>query len=419
MYQSTFAPNSQWSEEYAQGPEIRAYWQRVATEQNVHRFIKFNTKVQEARWNPDESKWVLTIKENSSQQIDTVKYDVVITAVGRFNAWRLPDYPGINEYQGHLRHSSNWDPNFDPKGKTVAVIGNGASGVQVVPELQKVVKHLDHYARSPTWIAGSLGGRDRQSEPMRFAPEQVEDFKDPVKYLAYRKSVEETYWRRFGGILKGSKENSTARDDYKAAMAKRLGSKSELLDAITPEFSPNCRRLTPGPGYLEALTKENVNFIQTAIKRFTKDGIETVDGIHRPVEAIICSTGANVDYAFPFSIISGDTDLSSAWKPEGKLGGPYTYLGIAAPGFPNLFFIHGPNSTGHSGTLPHSGENQVTYLAKVLRKISGEGLSSIAPTEAAADDFVEYCDAFFPRTVLTEDCRSWTNSKSFIRSYRQ
>ena len=89
-----------------------------------------------------------------------------MTAIGRFNAWRLPDYPGIEEYQGHLRHSSNWDPSFQPAGKTVAVIGNGASGIQVTPELQKVVKHLDRYARSPTWIASSFAGHDRKAEPM-------------------------------------------------------------------------------------------------------------------------------------------------------------------------------------------------------------------------------------------------------------
>jgi cation diffusion facilitator CzcD-associated flavoprotein CzcO len=152
-----------------------------------------------------------------------------------------------------------------------------------------------------------------------------------------------------------------------------LTDKPELLDSLVPDFSPHCRRLTPGPGYLEALSKENVSFIQTPIKRFTKDGIETVDGVHRPVDAVICSTGANVDYAVPFPIVSGDVNLALAWKPDGKFGFPYSYLGIATPGFPNLLFIHGPNASGHSGTLPHSVENQVTYIARVLRKVSGEG----------------------------------------------
>lgn len=375
----------------------------------MYGYIKFGNKIQHAQWHPEDSQWVLRVTDLGTQETVVEKFDILITAIGRFNAWKLPDYPGITEYQGHLRHSSNWDPNFDPKGKTVAVIGNGASGLQVVPELQKVVKHLDHYARSPTWIAGSVGGRDRKAEPMYYSPEQLKEFEDPQKYLVYRKALENTYWKRFAALFRNSEENLTAREEFKILMAKRLTDKPELLDALVPDFSPHCRRLTPGPGYLEALSKENLSFIQTPIKRFTKDGIETVDGVHRRVDAVICSTGANVDYAPPFPIVSGGVDLASAWKPDGEFGFPYSYLGIASPGFPNLLFVHGPNASGHSGTLPHSVENQVTYIARILRKVSGEGIQTIVPSKAAADDFLEYCDTFFPTTVLSEGCSSWSN----------
>ncbi|KAE8449778.1 hypothetical protein EG329_007553 [Mollisiaceae sp. DMI_Dod_QoI] len=409
VYQSSFSPNTQWTEEFAQGPEIRAYWQKVAAKHDVYKYIQFGKKIQQATWNSSAAQWVLNIQDVKSQETIEARFDILVTAIGRFNAWKLPDYPGINEYEGHLRHSSNWDPNFDPRGKTLAVIGNGASGVQVVPELQKVVKHLDHYARSPTWIAGSFAGHERKAEPMLFSAEQLEEFQDPEKYLQYRKGIEATYWRRFAALFKDSKENRTAREEFKTIMGKRLSEKPELLDEIVPDFSPHCRRLTPGPGYLEALGKKNVSFIRTPIKRFTKTGIETVDGVHRPVDAVICSTGANIDYATPFSIISGPLDLSKAWKTDGEFGFPYSYLGVATPGFPNLFFIHGPNTSGASGTLPNSVENQVTYIARLLRKISGEGYKSLAPKKEAADDFVEFCDAFFPKTVLSENCSSWAN----------
>ena len=387
----------------------------MASKHNVYQYIKFDKKITHAQWNPAEAKWFIQIHDLRTQQTEIQKFDILITAIGRFNAWKLPDYPGVDEYQGHLRHSSNWDPNFDPTGKRVAVIGNGASGIQVVPELQKVTEHLDHYARSKTWIAGSLGGRDRLAEPMYFSPEQKQDFQDPAKYLAYRKALENTYWKKFAGLLKNSKESIAAREEFRELMARRLTEKPELLDAIVPDFSPNCRRLTPGPGYLEALSKHNVSFIQTPIKRFTKDGIETEDGVQRPVDAVICSTGANVDYAFPFPVVSSDINLAQAWKPDGEFGFPYSYLGIATPGFPNLFFIHGPNAAGHSGIFPHGVENQVTYISRLLRKISGQGIKTLVPSKAAADDFVEYCDTFFPKTVLTEDCSSWSNGKTCIQ----
>lgn len=411
VYQSTFSANSQWSEEFAQGPEIRAYWQKVAEERDVYRYIKFNKRIRHAQWDTGTAEWVLQIEDLESQVNVVERFDILITAIGRFNAWKLPDYPGIEEYRGHLRHSSNWDPSFDPTGKTVAVIGNGASGIQVVPELQKVVKHLDHYARSRTWIAGSIGGHDRKAEPMYISREQLEEFEDPATHLAYRKNLEDTYWRRFAGLFKNSRANDTARQDFKELMRKRLETRPDLLAAIVPDFAPNCRRLTPGPGYLEAISQDNVSFIQAPIRRFTKYGIETIDGIHRPVDAVICSTGANVDYAVPFPLVSGSVDLASAWKPDGEFGFPYSYLGLATPGFPNLFFVLGPNASGHSGTLPHSVENQVTYIARLLRKVSSEGIRTIVPQKAAADDFVEYCDTFFPRTVLTEECSSWSNGK--------
>jgi cation diffusion facilitator CzcD-associated flavoprotein CzcO len=377
----------------------------------VYQYVKFGHQIQHVEWYPAGSKWFVSIKDLKTQEERVEKFDIFITAIGRFNAWKLPDYPGISEYEGHLRHSSNWDATFNPTGKTIAVIGNGASGIQVVPELQKVVKHLDHYARSKTWIAGSLGGLDRKAEPMYFSSQQLKDFENPERYLEFRKALENTYWKRFGAVTKGSNENLAAKEEFRELMRRRLIEKPELLDKIVPDFSPHCRRLTPGPGYLEALVKDNVSFIQDKIKRFTKTGIETEDGTHRAVDAIICSTGANIDYAFPFPVTSNGINLATAWKADGEFGFPYTYLGIATPGFPNLFYIHGPNAAGASGTLPHSVENQVTYIAKLLRKIGSQGIKTMVPKKEAADDFVEYCDAFFPTTVLSEECSSWSNGR--------
>lgn len=201
-----------------------------------------------AEWNRQEKQWVLDVHDTERDTELQHRFDFVITAIGHFNAFKLPDYPGIDTYQGHLRHSSNWDPNFSPTGKNVAVIGNGASGVQIVPELQKVVKRLDHYARSKTWIAGSLGGRDRQAEPMYFSKEQLKSFEDPETYLKYRKELENTYWHRFGAIIKDSKENVDAKQEFTLLMERRLTEKPELLQKLIPDFSPHCRRLTPGPG---------------------------------------------------------------------------------------------------------------------------------------------------------------------------
>lgn len=345
------------------------------------------------------------------------KADFVLPAIGRFNDWRLPDYPGVADYKGHIRHTSNWDPSFDPTGKTIAVIGNGASGIQVLPNVQLLAKHIDHYARNKTWIAASWAGDERTFEPQWYAAEKKAELEDRDTYLKFRKEIESKYWRRFPALFRGSKESAEMHDRFVQIMSQRTGQNKELIDRLIPDFNPNCRRLTPGPGYLEALAAPNVTFIQDHIARFTETGIETVTGEHRAVDAILCATGAAIDFIPPFSIRARGLNLQDAWRPGTKeaqrdplhYGFPYTYLGLAVPNVPNLLFIAGPHGTGPSGTVPHSVEVQLTYYAKLLRKVSSQAIKSIAPSKQAADDFVEYADAFFPKTVLTDNCSSWAN----------
>lgn len=115
----------------------------------------------------------------------------MLTAIGRFNAWKLPEYPGLSEYKGILRHASHWDPDFKPQGRRVAVIGNGASGIQLVANLQRHVAQLDHYARSKTWIAASWAGDVRTLESQPISDEKKASFKDPETYLTFRKEMED------------------------------------------------------------------------------------------------------------------------------------------------------------------------------------------------------------------------------------
>ncbi|KAG5953594.1 hypothetical protein E4U53_004549 [Claviceps sorghi] len=409
VYQSTFAPKKDWSDKFAPGAEICDYWQSVAREYNVYRFARFRQRVGSATWDASTGSWRLEVVNEETGSTSTGTFDFVISATGRFNDWKLPDYPGLSGYKGHLRHASDWDPSFDPSGKAVAVIGNGASGIQVVANLQSRVARLDHYARSKTWIATSWAGDDRTLEAQPIPDGEQRTFDDEEAYLVFRKTLEDKYWRRFDAFFKGSSDNSELRAKFTKVMAQRLAAKPELLEHLVPDFSPNCRRLTPGPGYLEAIAQDNVEYIRTKIRRFTETGIETEDGTHRPVDAIICATGSRTDLIPPFPIIAHGKSLHDLWRVDGDRGFPYTYLGVAAPGFPNLLFLHGPHGTGPSGTVPHAVESQVTYLAKILRKVSREGIKSMDATTKAADDFVEYCDAFFATTVVSDNCSSWYN----------
>ncbi|KAF7515577.1 hypothetical protein G7054_g14507 [Neopestalotiopsis clavispora] len=410
VYQTSFEPNTQWTEEFAQGPEIRKYWTDIARKYEVYKYLKLSQRIEGAQWDESRSVWLIKVHNLATGEVYTHETDFLLTAIGRFNAWKLPNYPGLEDFKGLLRHASNWDPNFDPTGKSVAVIGNGASGIQLVSNIQSRVAHLDHYARNKTWIAASFSGDATSIKPIPISEELRETFKrDPEAYLKYRKNFEEKYWRGFDSWLRGSESNEEAKAEFVKLIEDRLVKKPELIKNLIPDFSPHCRRLTPGPGYFEAITEDNVEYIQTHIKRFTETGIETVDGKHREVDAIFCATGANVDSVPPFGIVSNGTDLRDVWTEGGEYEFPYTYLGTSTPGFKNLLFVHGPNGSGRSGTVPHSVETQVTFYAKILRKVGREGIKTIQPSKKATDDFVQYSDAFWKTTVLSENCSSWYN----------
>ncbi|KAH7125975.1 hypothetical protein EDB81DRAFT_872177 [Dactylonectria macrodidyma] len=403
-YQATFAPSATWTEAYATGPEIKRYWHKVADDYDVRKYIRTGCRIDAAEWSEEKGKWQIRITSNDGEFVDEANF--LITATGHFSDPRLPDYPGIDEFKGHLRHTSNWDPAFKPEGKRIAVIGNGASGIQVLPQLQKVAAHVDHYARNKTWVAAPIGGEDLA----QLVADNIDQARtSPEAYLAFRKVLEARLFSRFGGIFKEGGKNAAAEVAIRKLMTARLGGDVKLAEEIIPEFPPNCRRLTPGPGYLEALTADNVTYVTDHIAEFTETGIRTVDGTHREVDAIICSTGHDVTFSTQFPILHAGVDLQASWRPGGTPGFPDSYLGIATPGFPNLLILLGPNANGPAGTLCHSVENQVTYAAKVLRKASSQGIRSMAPSAAATRDFRAYCEAFFPRTVMSHTCSSWYN----------
>lgn len=409
VYQSTFEPKRDWSDEFAPGHEIRDYWQSVAKKHNVYKYAKFEHLVEGAAWDRASGKWQITARSLKTSSIEKTDYDFVLTCIGRFNQWKLPSYPGINDFQGTLRHTSNWDPSFNPDGKKIAVIGNGASGIQVVATLQKSVARLDHYARNKTWIATSWAGDERTAGPQPIPKELQDTFHDSNSYTSYRKKLEDKYWRGFPSILRGNVRNTTLRTNFIEVMKKRLSKKPEMLEHMVPDFSPNCRRLTPGPGYLEAVTQDNVDYIRTPIRRITATGIETEDGVHREVDGIFCATGSATDLVPRFPIAANGKTLKDVWGPGSEHGYPYTYMGIATPGFPNILFIHGPFGTGPSGTVPQAVESQLSYVAKVLRKVSREGIKSMEADAKAADDFNDFSEAFFSKTVFSDNCSSWYN----------
>jgi len=189
-------------------------------------------------------------------------------------------------------------------------------------------------------------------------------------------------------------------------MRGRLQKKPEIAEHLIPDFPPLCKRLTPGPGYLEALVSDNVNVINTKVQRIDEAGIVTEDGKHRPVEAIVCATGFDTSFQGRFPIYGrGGVNLQERYRTR-----PETYLGLCTDSFPNFFQSLGPNQGLGNGNLLIIIEAISLYVGQILQRLGQGNVKTIEPKRKAVENFTNYCDEWFKRTVFSAECGSWYKS---------
>ncbi|KAL4977944.1 hypothetical protein BDW66DRAFT_165334 [Aspergillus desertorum] len=370
-YQATFEPNKEWSTFYAAAPEIHKYWKHVSAKYGCEKYIKFKHRVVSATWDNDRSKWTLQVQNLDSGEIIEDQCDVLVSASGALNEWKWPNIPGLHDFKGKLMHSANWDESYDYSGKRVAVIGNGSSGIQIVPGMLPKVTHLDHYIRGRTWLSPT------------FAREQVD--------------------KRSAELENCSAEQVGATAFFTENMKRRLRKKPELINDLLPTFAPACRRLTPGPGYLEALTDDKVDVISNPIVKIVEDGIVTEDGKHHPTDVVVCATGFDTTFTPRFPILGRDgVSLAKRWEET-----PESYLSLAVDGFPNYFICLGPNAALGEGNLLLLIEKEIDYITYCVDKMQRDNIRAMSVRKEAVERFTKHCDQYFSRTVFGMECRSW------------
>jgi hypothetical protein len=282
-----------------------------------------------------------------------------------------------------------------------------------VANLQPKVKHMDHYVRGRTWIAASFGSdivrerNDGQDGNFKYSIEEIELWKKkPAEYVKYRKSLEVGMQSGFAVTHRGTKEHAGAWQVFNKDMRGRLAKKPEIADHLIPEFPPLCKRLTPGPGYLEALVSDNVEVIPAGIEKIDETGIVTTDGKHRAVEAIVCATGFDTSFQGRFPIIGRNgVNLQERYRAR-----PETYLGLCTDGFPNFFQSLGPNHGLGHGNLIIIIESIALYVGQILQRLGRGNVKTIEPKRKPVENFTNFCDAYFKRTVFSAECGSWYKS---------
>ncbi|CAI6255193.1 unnamed protein product [Periconia digitata] len=412
-YQFSFEPNPNWSSLYAPAPEIQAYLEAVAKKYSADRFIKLSHQITECRWDDAAAKWHVTVKNLVTGEIVHDSSDILISARGNLNDPAWPNIDGLDTFKGEVMHSASWNQSYDWENKRVGVIGSGSSSIQIVPNLQRLPgTHISTFVRSKTWISPSFGQDlwDKHGFKGFSIPKDLQQrfIDDPEYYQQFRLAVEADGNSVHGVTMKGTEMQTGAKEVFAANMKKRLESAPHIYEALLPSFSPGCRRLTPGPGYLEALTQPNVAFITSPITRVSENAIHTADGVAHEIDALVCATGFRTSTAPPFPVIgASNLTLADKWSKRAT-----NYMSHSFSGFPNLVTMLGPNSAIGSGSLTMMIETVGDYAIKVIRKIQKDNIAKMEVKREREEDFTEYVDAYFKGTVFDEECRSWYKNQA-------
>ncbi len=333
-YQFTWARNPNWSAYYSSSEEIWQYLKDVAVKYDLEKYVKFNTKVESTTWDEESGRWnVRLVAADGTYQDDWC--DILVSASGVLNSWKYPDIPGLDSFKGKLMHSAAWDASYDLEGKTVAVIGGGSSGVQVIPNIQPKVRKLTAFLRSPVWITTGFGAKHAGpgGTNFKYSEEQLKQFnEDPAAYDKYCREIEGELNKRFNLMHLNSNDQKKSRDLIANLMKEQLNNE-KLAARLVPDFALGCRRMTPGSGYLESLSKENVEVIHQSVVRLTETGVVDDTGAEHQVDAVVCATGFDTTFAPHFKVTGrkgADIEEQFGDFPEG-------YLGITVRNFPNFF----------------------------------------------------------------------------------
>jgi len=333
-YTWSFEPKLDWSAVYAGSREIFNYFDNFSKKHGIDQYVKTKHQVVHAKWNDHKAGYDVQVKDLKSGEVIDDYCDILINASGILNNWRWPAIPGLKNYKGTLLHTANWDSSVDLTGKHVGLIGNGSSGIQVLPTIQPHVQHCTTFIREPTWVSPIQGLNQHV-----FTAEEKERFANkPGELLNYRKGIERGLNGQFGIFLKDTKTNKDTEAYMRSSMKEKL--QNEFLEQkLIPDFAVGCRRFTPGVNYLESLGKENVSVVYGEITEVTEKGCRCDDGKEYPVDVLICATGFDTSFKPRFPVVNGQgKNLQDEWALNAE-----SYLGVAASDFPNYMIFLGPN----------------------------------------------------------------------------
>ncbi|MPY49183.1 flavin-containing monooxygenase [Streptomyces acidicola] len=357
LYSFSFAPNPDWPRTFSGQEHIRAYLERVADVFRLRPHIRFNSEVKRMTWDSERLWWDI---ETSSGRLCA---DVVVSATGPLSDPRIPDVPGIDSFPGKVFHSARWDHDYDLRGKRVAMVGTGASAIQIVPEIQPRVGRLTLFQRTPPWVMPrvdrAIGGIERRlHRQLPFTTRLRRGFLWGVRELqvqAFTKHPGEL------GLIERMAERNMARAVKDPALRAKL----------TPDYRIGCKRILLSNTYYPALTRPNVDVVASSLAEIDGSTVIAADGTRAEVDAIVFGTGFHVtDMPIAERVVGADgRTLAEAWAEDGMR----SLRGASAAGFPNWLTVIGPNTGLGNSSMILVIESQLNYMVDFLRQLGALG----------------------------------------------
>ncbi|CAF3806223.1 unnamed protein product [Rotaria sp. Silwood1] len=403
LYSFSFEPNPKWSHYFSRQPEIAEYLEYCTDKYDIRRRIQFNTNVTQLKWIDEQKLWQVTIQSNSQEKQFFAR--IIFAATGLFSNAAYPnDIPGIDKFQGQMCHTAEWNKSIDFNNKHVAVIGTGASAIQVVPEIQQMnVQQLFVFQRTPPWIIPRV---DRRIS--NFEKRLLTCF--PIIQKLIRTSVYcslETLVLSYGYRWPIRYVNQ----ELVISNLNREIKDIELRKKVTPTWELGCKRVLISSDWYSTLQKSNVKLITNRIKEIKSYSIITQNEDEYPVDIIICSTGFQTQkFALPIYGINGYS-LAEQWSETRQ-----AYRGITVPNFPNLFILLGPNSRISHSSVIIMLEAQLKYIVEILLYIDKNNIRSFSIKQNVHDAYNQWIQSKLNKTVWhLGGCHSWhQNAKGIV-----
>lgn len=394
LYSYSFALEPDWTCAYSSQPEIERYLIGLTDRLALRAHIRFGTEIAELRYDPGSCTWTLCSSDG-----ERFVADVVVSGTGPLSRPSLPQIPGLDSFEGATFHSAQWRHDHDLTGERVAVIGTGASAIQIVPAIARRVSSLFVFQRTAPWV---VPRRDRAFAAWERALFRIA----PQLQRVYRWSI---YLRQEIGALAFLGNGRLRRLFERTARRYLLQSVADptLRDAVTPKYAIGCKRILISNDWYPALQRENVELVSDAIERVTPRGIVTRDGRERRVDTIILATGfAATEFLAPMKVFGlGGMELSDVWK-----GGAATHLGISVAGFPNFFMIVGPSTGLGHNSIVFMMEAQVRYVVAAIAHLVRTHADALALRREVQTASYDDVQRRMRRTVWQSGCDSWYRS---------